>query len=180
MTPKEQQRIKQLNRKRSHQRNWSAGRPERENREESEKGASNTTEDINETKAFRQETVPLKPTVKNNKVNKSASKSVHQLLTSLVVSQPINEPYACLNKVSLFAEGFFDDELLRRLSARSDVWTCQITSFLQSSGHPPQWIHHLPIRSRLPVMFRTAASLGSFLQILQPVNPTRLNLLLLL
>lgn len=107
MTPKEQQRIKQLNRKRSHQRNWSAGRPERENREESEKGASNTTEDINKTKAFRQETVPLKPTVKNNKVNKSASKSVHQPLTLLVVSQPINESYACLDKVSLFAEGFF-------------------------------------------------------------------------
>lgn len=64
MTPKEQQRIKQLNRKRSHQRNWSAGRPEKENREESEKGDNNTTEDINETKAFRQENSPTKTNCK--------------------------------------------------------------------------------------------------------------------
>ena len=34
MTPKEQQRIKQLNRQRSHSRNWSAGQPQKENRGE--------------------------------------------------------------------------------------------------------------------------------------------------
>ena len=66
MTLKEQQRIKQLNRKRYHQRNWSAGRPYKENREESEKGASNTTEDINETKAFRQESSPTKTNCKKH------------------------------------------------------------------------------------------------------------------
>ena len=62
MTPKDQT-IKQQNRKKSHQRNWSAGHPQKKNRgiQESQiirKQTSGTIGEINQLKAFRPENNP--------------------------------------------------------------------------------------------------------------------------
>ena len=69
---------KQQNRKRSHQRNWSAGQPQKENREESKRTRSSESRPAAPSgkstfpEPLGRKTTPLQPTAHNNNVNKAA------------------------------------------------------------------------------------------------------------